>query len=87
SISEIPGTVWYVGAEEIEEQYRAGKSLDEILAATVPSLDVSSGGRTHSGQNLRGRSIMVMIDGVSLQSVRSISRQLDSIDPFNIERI
>ncbi|NOH27355.1 TonB-dependent receptor [Vibrio mediterranei] len=87
SISEIPGTVWYVGAEEIEEQYRAGKSLDEILAATVPSLDVSSGGRTHSGQNLRGRSIMVMIDGVSLQSVRSISRQLDSIDPFNIEHI
>ncbi len=59
----------------------------KILAATVPSLDVSSGGRTHSGQNLRGRSIMVMIDGVSLQSVRSISRQLDSIDPFNIERI
>ncbi|MDA0108569.1 TonB-dependent receptor [Vibrio sp. La 4.2.2] len=87
SISEIPGTVWYVGTEEIEEQYRAGKNLDEILAATVPSLDVNSGGRTHSGQNLRGRSIMVMIDGVSLQSVRSISRQLDSIDPFNIERI
>lgn len=28
-----------------------------------------------------------MIDGVSLQSVRSLSRQLDSIDPFNIERI
>ncbi|MGC9493274.1 TonB-dependent receptor [Vibrio genomosp. F10] len=87
AISEIPGTVWYVDAEQIEQEYRGGKSLDEILAATVPSLDVSSGGRTHAGQNLRGRSIMVMIDGVSLQSVRSISRQLDSIDPFNIERI
>ncbi|WP_036821338.1 TonB-dependent receptor, partial [Photobacterium sanctipauli] len=74
-------------AAQIEEQYRGGLNLDEILAATIPSLDVSSGGRTHSGQNLRGRSIMVMIDGVSLQSVRSISRQLDSIDPFNIERI
>lgn len=87
AISEIPGTVWYIDAEQIEQEYRGGKSLDEILAATIPSLDVSSGGRTHSGQNLRGRSIMVMIDGVSLQSVRSISRQLDSIDPFNIERI
>ena len=28
-----------------------------------------------------------MIDGVSLNSSRSISRQFDSIDPFNIERI
>ena len=87
AISDIPGTVWYVDAEQIEQEYRGGKKLDEILAAAIPSLDVASGGRTHSGQNLRGRSIMVMIDGVSLQSVRSISRQLDSIDPFNIERI
>ncbi|WP_333002114.1 TonB-dependent receptor [Vibrio coralliilyticus] len=87
AISEIPGTVWYIDAEQIEQEYRGGKSLDEILAATIPSLDVSSGGRTHQGQNLRGRSIMVMIDGVSLQSVRSISRKLDSIDLFNIERI
>lgn len=31
--------------------------------------------------------MLVMIDGVSLQSSRSISRQLDSIDPFNIDRI
>lgn len=87
AISDIPGTVWYIDAQTIEQEYRGGKSLDQILAATIPSLDVSSGGRTHSGQNLRGRSIMVMIDGVSLQSVRSLSRQLDSIDPFNIERI
>ncbi|MBW3695309.1 TonB-dependent receptor [Vibrio sp. T187] len=87
AISDVAGTVWYIDAEQIEQEYRGGKNLDEILAASIPSLDVASGGRTHSGQNLRGRSIMVMIDGVSLQSVRSISRQLDSIDPFNIERI
>ncbi|WP_162978822.1 TonB-dependent receptor plug domain-containing protein, partial [Pseudomonas aeruginosa] len=44
-------------------------------------------GRTNNGQNLRGRSVLVMIDGVSLNSSRGISRQFDSIDPFNIERI
>ncbi len=37
--------------------------------------------------NLRGRSMMVMVDGVRLNSSRSDSRQLDSIDPFNIDRI
>ncbi|QUM82048.1 TonB-dependent receptor [Moritella sp. 5] len=87
AISEIPGTVWFVDSEQIEQEYRGGKTLGEILAATVPSLDVSSGGRTNYGQNLRGRAMLVMIDGVSLQSSRPISRQLDAIDPFNIERI
>ncbi|KXO10102.1 Aerobactin siderophore receptor IutA [Moritella sp. JT01] len=87
AISEIPGTVWFVDSEQIEQEYRGGKNLGEILAATIPSLDVSSGARTNKGQNLRGRAMLVMIDGVSLQSSRTISRQLDSIDPFNIDRI
>ncbi|MGV3000875.1 TonB-dependent receptor [Vibrio sp. E150_018] len=87
SISDIPGTVWYVDQERIEEEARSGKSLGDILAATIPSLDIGSQGRTNTSQNLRGRSALVMIDGVSLNSSRSISRQFDSIDPFNIERI
>ncbi len=61
--------------------------MSQILAQEVPSLDVSTEGRTNYGQNLRGRPMLVMIDGVSMKSARSISRQLDSIDPFNIERI
>ncbi|TMX31564.1 TonB-dependent siderophore receptor [Vibrio rotiferianus] len=87
SISDIPGTVWFVDQEQIAQQYRAGKSLGDILSATIPSLDVGTGGRTNYAQNLRGRAMLVMIDGVSLQSSRPISRQLDAIDPFNIERI
>lgn len=87
AISDIPGTVWYIDNAQIEQEYRGGKSLGEILAAAVPSLDVSSQGRTNYGQNLRGRPMLVMIDGVSLNSSRLISRQLDSIDPFNIDRI
>lgn len=87
AISDIPGTVWYIESEQIEQAYRGGKTLGEILSASIPSLDVSSGARTNYGQNLRGRKMLVMIDGVSLQSSRSISRHLDSIDPFNIDRI
>ncbi|CAM3004027.1 TonB-dependent receptor [Vibrio diazotrophicus] len=87
AISDIPGTVWYIDAEKIEQEYRGGKTLGDILASAIPSLDVSSGARTNFGQNLRGRAMLVIIDGVSLQSSRQISRQLDSIDPFNIDRI
>ncbi|MCW8346855.1 TonB-dependent receptor [Vibrio sp. ZSDZ65] len=87
SISEIPATVWYVDNEAIERGNRSGKSLGQILAQEVPSLDISTEGRTNYGQNLRGRPMLVMIDGVSMNSSRAVSRQLDSIDPFNIERI
>lgn len=87
AISDIPGTVWYIDADKIEQEYRGGKTLGDILASAIPSLDVSSGARTNFGQNLRGRAMLVIIDGVSLQSSRQISRQLDSIDPFNIDRI
>lgn len=36
---------------------------------------------------MRGRAIVVLIDGVRLNSSRTDSRQLDSIDPFNIAHI
>lgn len=86
-ISEIPGTVWVVDQQQIEAQTRAGVPLKEMLGILVPGLDIGPQGRTNYGQNMRGRGVLVMIDGVSLNSSRGISRQFDAIDPFNIERI
>lgn len=86
-ISELPGTVWVVEEEQIQQQARAGVPLKEALGQLIPGLDIGAQGRTNNGQNLRGRSVLVMIDGVSLNSARGISRQFDSIDPFNIARI
>lgn len=86
-ISEIPGTVWVVQKEKIQEQVKSGVPIKEMLSILVPGIDIGPQGRTNYGQNMRGRSALVMIDGVSLNSIRTISRQLDAIDPFNIERI
>lgn len=86
-ISEIPGTVWVVQKEKIQEQAKSGVPIKEMLSILIPSMDIGPQGRTNYGQNMRGRSALVMIDGVSLNSIRAISRQLDAIDPFNIERI
>ncbi|MDE1188100.1 MAG: TonB-dependent siderophore receptor [Pantoea sp.] len=87
SVTEMAQTTWIVEQAEIEQQARGGKELKEILAQLIPGMDVSSQGRTNYGMNMRGRSMMVMVDGVRLNSSRSDSRQLDSIDPFNIEHI
>lgn len=87
-VSETAHTIYVVKSEDIQAQARAGKSLQEILGETIPSFDpASAGARTSYGQNLRGRSALVLIDGVSMNSARSLSRQFDSIDPFNIERV
>lgn len=87
AISDIAGTVWLVDLEQIETQINAGVDFKNALAQLIPSLDLGSQSRTNYSQNMRGRPMMVMIDGVSLNSSRGVSRHLDSIDPFNIARI
>lgn len=87
SVADMAQTTWVIEQAEIEQQVQGGKELKEVLAQLIPGMDVSSQGRTNYGMNMRGRSMMVMVDGVRLNSSRSDSRQLDSIDPFNIERI
>jgi iron complex outermembrane receptor protein len=87
-IAETARTIYVVESQEIQSQARSGKTLQQILGETIPSFDpASQGARTSYGQNLRGRTALVLIDGVSMNSARSLSRQFDSIDPFNIERI
>lgn len=87
SISDIAATVMVIEGEQIAEQAKSGVDFKGLLANLIPSLDVGSQSRTNSGQNMRGRKTLVMIDGISLNSSRSISRQFDSINPFNIARI
>lgn len=87
SVTDMAQTTWVIEQAEIEQQVQGGKELKEVLAQLIPGMDVSSQGRTNYGMNLRGRSMMVMVEGVRLNSSRSDSRQLDAIDPFNIARI
>lgn len=63
-----------------------GKEFKDVLAQLIPE-SMSQPGRTNYGMNMRGRAIVVLIDGVRLNSSRTDSRQLDSIDPFNIAHI
>ncbi len=86
-ISQIPGSVWVLEKEELEQQFRSGQDLKTVLGKLVPGMDLAPETRTNFGQNVRGRSVLVMIDGVSMNGSRGLSRQFDSIDPFNIERI
>ena len=87
TVAEMAQTTWVIEGSEIEQQVQGGKEFKDVLAQLIPGIDVSSQGRTNYGMNMRGRAIVVLIDGVRLNSSRTDSRQLDSIDPFNIAHI
>ncbi len=87
SIAEIAGTVQTISAAEIAQQAAPGKKVADILAQLVPSLAPSSGTSSNYGQTLRGRNVLVMIDGVSQTGSRDVARQLNSISPNMIDHI
>ena len=87
SIAEIAGTVQSINREQIEQQSAAGVKLADILAQLVPALATSSGTVSNFGQNLRGRQVQVLIDGVPQTGSRALSRQFNSISPEMVERV
>lgn len=88
SQKQLPESVTVVEKEEIEKQSRHTNDLGEIAANLIPGLGESSENLTNAGQNLRGRSFLVMIDGVPQNaSLRAASKHLRSIAPEAIQRI
>ena len=87
SISEIAGTVQTISADQIAQQAGPGRKVADVLAQLVPSLAPSSGTSSNYGQTMRGRNVLVMIDGVSQTGSRDVSRQLNSISPNMIDHI
>ncbi|MND65258.1 Ferric aerobactin receptor precursor [compost metagenome] len=87
SIASIPGTVQVIQAPQIAQQSAAGRKVADILGTLVPGLSPSSGTMSNYGQTLRGRNVLVLIDGVSQNASRDVSRQLNSVAPSSVERI
>ncbi|MCU1759622.1 TonB-dependent receptor [Pseudomonas sp. 14P_8.1_Bac3] len=86
-IASIPGSVQVIDEQQVREQSGAGRRVSDILGQLVPGLAPSSGGMSNFGQTLRGRNMLVLIDGVSQNATRDNFRQLNSIAPASIERI
>ncbi len=70
---------------QLEELRQGSDSLATVLAKAVPGMSDSSRTITEYGQTLRGRSMLVMVDGVPLNTNRDSSRNLANIDPALIE--
>ena len=86
-LASLPYTVQIIGQEEIAQQASAGQELGGILGQLVPGLGAGDNSVSNYYQSLRGRGVLVLIDGVAQRSNRGVSRQLSTISPASIERI
>ncbi len=73
--------------EQLQELRTGSDSLATVLAKAVPGMADSSRTITDYGQTLRGRSMLVLVDGIPLNTNRDSARNLANIDPGLIERV
>ncbi len=86
-ISEMPAVTQVIGKEEIAEQATGNRTIGDILGQLIPSLGTGSGSTSNYATTMRGRPLQYLLNGVPLTGSRNISRQLNSIDPTQLERV
>ncbi|MEM9451949.1 MAG: TonB-dependent receptor, partial [Cyanobacteria bacterium P01_E01_bin.6] len=84
---EIPRSVTIIEREEIEQQTFARNDLSTVLGNLVPGFGPPTATGSTRGQNLRGRTALILIDGIPQNTNTSFATELTVIDPSAIERI
>ncbi|MBU76989.1 MAG: ligand-gated channel protein [Pseudoalteromonadaceae bacterium] len=88
SIDEVPASVTIISQKQIEEHLKVNPELQSLLAQMVPGLAPDTGSSSNTGQSLRGRAPLVMIDGVPQSTpLRNGSLGVKTLDPSAIARI
>lgn len=84
----IVSSVSIVSKKKLETEMAINPDLTSILANQVPGFAPTAQSGSNVGQNLRGRPMLVMIDGVSQSSpLRNAEVDLRSIDPSVLQQI
>lgn len=87
-ISTVPSSVTILNQQDIQSQNNITSNLAAILGNAVPGLGTSTNKATNSGQTLRGRAVLVLVDGIPQSTpLMNGARDLRTIDPLVIERI
>ncbi|MES2250313.1 MAG: TonB-dependent receptor [Pseudomonadota bacterium] len=73
--------------EELDTLRQGSDSVATLLSKVVPGMADSSHTITDFGQTLRGRNMLVMVDGIPLNTNRDSSRNLANINPADVEQI
>jgi iron complex outermembrane receptor protein len=87
SIAAVPGAVRVINRQQIQKQMNLSRDIGDMLGKLIPGMGVSSQTGSNEAQTLRGRPVLVLIDGVPQNTTRDVSRNLSTIHPSAIQRI
>jgi iron complex outermembrane receptor protein len=88
TIDEVPSSVSIVGPRALQQNIAITSNLGDILENRVPGLAPSTGLSSNFGQTLRGRSLLIMVDGVPQSTpLRNGAMDLRALDPAVVERV
>src|SRR3546814_4943467 len=73
--------------EQLETLREGSDNLATLLSKVVPGMSDSSHTITDFGQTLRGRNMLVLVDGIPLNTNRNSSRNLANINSADIDQI
>ncbi len=87
-INQIPSSVTIISEKQLKEQLTFTTDLAQIVGNLVPGLTVSNNKSTNSGQTLRGRTVLVLVEGIPQSTpLLNGARDIKTLDPSVIERI
>lgn len=87
SLMQPTRQVTVIEGDDLEDLRATSPNLGVLLSKSVPGLSDSSRNLTSFGQTLRGRNVLVLVDGIPLNTNRDSSRNLVNIEPSRIERV
>lgn len=88
TLGQTPVSVTVLQAREIQTQASINPNLSNMLTWAVPGLGFANNTTSNVGQTLRGRNVLVLVDGIPQSTpLRAGSRDIRSIDPAVVERV
>lgn len=76
-----------IEGQELDDLRATSPNLGALLAKSVPGMSDSSRNLSDFGMTLRGRNVLVLVDGIPLNTNRDMSRNLVNVELSRIERV
>jgi iron complex outermembrane receptor protein len=88
TLDNVPSSVTVITKKTLENDMTINTDVTDILAREVPGLAPGTQTNSNVGQTLRGRSVLIMIDGIPQSTpLRNGEVDMRSIDPGVLERV
>lgn len=85
---KIPGSIHVISEQELKQQTAVSDDLTSVIANLVPGMTPSRQKLSTQGENLRGRTALIMVDGVPQNNpLRNGNRNGYTVDSSMLERV